>query len=102
MANHASAQKRNRQRIKRTIRNRSVKSTVRSIVKRARVAAAVTGGATATIAATETALTAAFSALDKAAKCGIIHPNKSARTASRLSKRAHASKSAPAAAPAKK
>ena len=43
MANHASAEKRNRQRITRTERNRAAKSALRTIVKRAR-AAAETGG----------------------------------------------------------
>ena len=38
MANHASAEKRNRQRVKRTIRNRAVKSAVRTVVKKARTA----------------------------------------------------------------
>ena len=40
MANHASAEKRNRQRIRRTERNRAVRSAVRSAVKKARVALA--------------------------------------------------------------
>ena len=38
MANHPSAEKRNRQRIKRTIRNRAVSSTVRTLVKNVRTA----------------------------------------------------------------
>ena len=41
MANHASAIKRNRQRIARTTRNRSVKSALRSVLKRARAAALI-------------------------------------------------------------
>ena len=38
MANHASAEKRNRQRIKRTERNRAAKSRIRTEVKKARTA----------------------------------------------------------------
>ncbi len=84
MANHASAEKRNRQRAKRTIRNRSVKSALRTVVKRARTAVTAFEGVV-----TETAVKAAISALDKAAKSGVIHPNKSARSIARLSKHLH-------------
>ena len=38
MANHPSAEKRNRQRIKRTDRNRALTSSVRTLVKRVRTA----------------------------------------------------------------
>ena len=38
MANHASADKRNRQRVVRTARNRRVRSTVRTVLKKAREA----------------------------------------------------------------
>ena len=41
MANHASAEKRNRQRITRTERNRAAKSALRTTLKRARTAATV-------------------------------------------------------------
>ena len=40
MANHASAVKRNRQRIKKTDRNRAAKSALRTEVKKARAALA--------------------------------------------------------------
>ena len=89
VANHASAEKRNRQRVKRTIRNRSVKSAVRTVVKRARTAIGAFEGAV-----TEASVKAAISALDKAAKAGVIHPNKSARTIARLSKHLHAASAA--------
>lgn len=89
MANHASAEKRNRQRAKRTIRNRAVKSAVRTVVKKARTAIGTLEGAV-----TESAVKAAISALDKAAKSGVIHPNKSARTIARLSKHLHAAQAA--------
>jgi small subunit ribosomal protein S20 len=90
VANHASAEKRNRQRIKRTLRNRAVKSTVRTVVKKARTAIGAIEGAV-----TEATVKTAISALDKAAKAGVIHPNKSARTIARLSKQLHAAKAAP-------
>ncbi len=89
MANHASAEKRNRQRIARTLRNRAVKSAVRSAVKKARTAIGAIEGAI-----TETAVNAAIRALDQAAKAGVIHPNKSARTIARLSKQLHTAKAA--------
>ncbi|MCL5784843.1 MAG: 30S ribosomal protein S20 [Patescibacteria group bacterium] len=58
----------------RTARNKKRENTLKSLVKKARV--------------TKTAkdLQAAFSALDKAAKVKLIHPNKAARLKSRLSK----------------
>ena len=43
MANHPSAEKRNRQREKRTLRNRSIKAAVRTQVKTVRTAIAVEG-----------------------------------------------------------
>lgn len=85
MANHASAEKRNRQRIVRTARNRAVRSALRSRVRAARVAleAAVQSGSK------EEALQAANSAkiaLAKAAGKGVIHSNTAARSKSRLDK----------------
>ena len=84
MANHPSAEKRNRQRIKRTIRNRSVKSAVRSLVKTVR--AAVEGQDKA---AAATALKAAIVALDKAATKGAMHVKAASRTVGRLSAAVH-------------
>lgn len=80
MANHPSAEKRNRQRIKRTIRNRAVKSSVRTLVKAVRdaVAGKNTDGA-------KQALARAVSALDKAGSKGAYHEKTVARTISRLS-----------------
>ncbi len=80
MANHASAEKRNRQRITRTERNRAVKSSVRTLVKRVRVAIAAKDK-TAAVAA----LKSATVDLDKAATKGAVHPKAAARTISRLS-----------------
>ena len=84
MANHPSAEKRNRQRIKRTLRNRAVSSTVRTLVKA--VDAAVTAKDKA---AAKTALARAIRALDKAATKGVVHPKAASRTVSRLSVRVH-------------
>ncbi|HEU4535178.1 MAG TPA: 30S ribosomal protein S20, partial [Polyangiaceae bacterium] len=61
MANHASAEKRNRQRINRTRRNRAVKSSVRTAVKQARTA--ITGAKQ----DAQSLVVSATSALDRAA-----------------------------------
>lgn len=81
MANHPSADKRNRQRIVRTARNRAVRSSLRTRVRAAR--AAIQSGVKAdAVAATYTAKIA----LAKAAGKGVIHRNAAARTTSRLDK----------------
>ncbi len=67
-----SALKRLRQTEKRTLRNRAVKSRVKTLVKKART----TGD--------PEALRAAVKALDKAAAKGILHRNAAARRKSRL------------------
>ncbi|HEY8075007.1 MAG TPA: 30S ribosomal protein S20 [Labilithrix sp.] len=84
MANHPSAEKRNRQRIKRTDRNRTVSSTVRTLVKRVRTALHAKDKA-----AAQTALAAATVALDKAATKGVCHPKTASRTISRLAAQVH-------------
>ncbi len=58
----------------RTARNKKRELNLKSLVKKARVSK------------TAKDLQAAFSALDKAAKVKLIHPNKAARLKSRLSK----------------
>ena len=85
MANHPSAEKRNRQRIRRTERNRSIKAETRTVVKKART---TISSATAPE-ARATAVTAAVRAVDRAASKGVIHPRKASRTKSRLAKQAH-------------
>lgn len=80
MANHASAEKRNRQRITRTVRNKARKSAVRTFVKKVRAAVAAKDAAGAT-----TALRAAVEQLDKAASKGAIHDRSASRTVARLS-----------------
>ena len=84
MANHPSAEKRNRQRIKRTLRNRGVSSAVRTQVKAVRTAIHAKDAAAAT-----TALKIATVALDKAATKGVVHPKAASRTISRLSAQIH-------------
>lgn len=84
MANHPSAEKRNRQRIVRTSRNRANKSEVRSQVKRLRAAIAAQDK-------TEAAklLTVTIKALDGAAQKGAFHRKAASRTISRLSAQVH-------------
>jgi small subunit ribosomal protein S20 len=81
MANHASAEKRNRQRIVRTARNRTVRSALRTRIRAAR--AAIESGVKADALA---AAQIAKVALAKAAGKGVIHVNAAARTSSRLDK----------------
>ena len=84
MANHPSAEKRNRQRVKRTNRNRAVKSAVRTLVKRVRteVTAKNQEGA-------KTALAEAIQALDKAAGKRVYHFKAASRTVARLAAAVH-------------
>jgi small subunit ribosomal protein S20 len=84
VANHPSADKRNRQRIKRTLRNRTISSSVRTLVKRVRTAIAAKDKA-----AAKAALATAVSALDSAASKGVVHPKAVSRTVSRLSAQVH-------------
>jgi small subunit ribosomal protein S20 len=80
MANHASAEKRNRQRINRTRRNRSVKSAVRSAIKLARTAVAGQKQDA------QSLVVAASSALDRAASKGVVHRKAAARSKARLAR----------------
>jgi small subunit ribosomal protein S20 len=79
MANHASAEKRNRQRIKRTARNRGVTSSVRTAVKKARTA--ISAG---NVSAAEGQVLAATRALAKAASKGVVHQRSASRVTSRI------------------
>ena len=85
MANHPSAEKRNRQRIVRTERNRSIRGAVRTLVKKAR--SAVEAGSNPED--TARVVSAAMRAVDHAASKGVVHPKTAARTKSRLAKAAH-------------
>lgn len=79
MPNHKSAMKRARQNITRRTRNRHVKSTMRSHVKRVRTAVEV--GDTA---AAREALPGAVRYVQRAASKGVIHSNTAHRLVSRL------------------
>ncbi len=81
MANHPSAEKRNRQRVVRTERNRAAKSALRSAVKKARAAVGAGDAAKA-----KSGVATAEKALAKAASKGLIHPRTAARTTSRIAK----------------
>ena len=78
MANIRSAEKQRRQAEKRKARNRAGKSTLRSALKKARTA--VSGGD-----ADKDTLAAGYSAVDKAAKTGLIKKNTASRYKARLS-----------------
>lgn len=86
MANHASAEKRNRQRITRTERNRAAKSSLRTTVKKARVA--LTKGTPKDAA---DLVISAVSALDRAASKGTIPAKRAARVKGRLAAALHKS-----------
>jgi small subunit ribosomal protein S20 len=79
VANHPSAEKRNRQRLKRTVRNRSIKTGYRTLVKSVREAVSKGDHATAT-----TQLLKATSALDSAVSKGVLHRSTASRSVSRL------------------
>jgi small subunit ribosomal protein S20 len=81
MANTKSAIKRIKVSEKKHQRNVAVKSATRTYVKKARTAIAQKSDDV------KAELTAAISALDKAAKKGVIHRNNAARRKSRLMKR---------------
>lgn len=84
MANHPSAEKRNRQRIKRTDRNRNAKSAVRTIVKKVRVALQAKDKTQAAA-----SLPDAIVALAKAGTKGVLHKKTASRRISRLAKAVH-------------
>ena len=78
MANHPSAAKRNRQRIKRTARNKTLRSALRTAVKKARLAVDA-GDADAKAKVEEATI-----ALARAASAGVIHGNAASRTTGRI------------------
>ena len=79
MANHPSAEKRNRQRIVRTERNRALKSALRTTVKKAR--AAISAG---DVKLVKPLVAAAESALARAASKGVIAKKSASRVTARL------------------
>ena len=89
MANHASAEKRNRQRVVQTERNRSGKSELRTDIKKARSAIAAKPQEAAA------AVREAVATADQIASKGIIPRKRAARIKARLARALHkATKSA--------
>jgi small subunit ribosomal protein S20 len=84
LAEHKSAKKRARQAIKRTERNRSVRSRVKTGVKRFRTTVGAEDADQ-----TTAALRAAEGLLSRAASKGVIPKKRARRYISRLAKRAH-------------
>ena len=81
MANHKSAEKRNRQNKIRNARNTHIRSTMRSYVKKLRTAIADGDMETA-----KTVLEKAIPYIDKAATKGVIHKATASRKIGRLTK----------------
>lgn len=81
MAHHKSAIKRIKQNEKRRLRNRHVRSTLRTFIKKVREAVAGKD-----LAAAREALAAAIPVIDKAATKGVIHSSNASRSVSRLNK----------------
>lgn len=81
MAHTKSAKKRIRQTEVRTERNRAQKSRIKTLRKKALVA--IAGG---DVKEAQSAVSALTSAVDKAAKTNLIHPNKAANIKSKTAK----------------
>jgi len=79
MATHPSAAKRARQALVRRDRNRSVRSSVRTAIKKVEAAVAAKDRE-----AAATALTQATSAIARATSKGVLHKNTAGRRVSRL------------------
>jgi small subunit ribosomal protein S20 len=84
VANHPSAEKRNRQRVKRTLRNRSIKNAVRTHIKTVRAAIVANDKK-----AAKEALAEATVAIDKAASKGALAREAASRKVSRLASQVH-------------
>ena len=81
MPNSNSAKKRMRQNVTRRNQNRSIKSTVRTQIRKVRAEVA-----TGEVEVSEVEFRAVVKKLDRAAARNVIHANAAARTKSRLSK----------------
>lgn len=82
LANHKSAEKRNKQNKKRRLRNASVKSQVKTLTKE--VLSAVSGKDKE---ASQKAIASAISGINKAVSKKVIHKNTASRKISRLTKK---------------
>jgi small subunit ribosomal protein S20 len=85
VANHASAKKRVRQTVKRTARNRQIRTYVRTCVKRVRTA--IEAGDSA---AAKKALVEAVTRIDGAVSKGLYHRKTGSRHISRLTRQVNA------------
>ena len=81
MANHKSSIKRIKQNEKKNERNKHVRSTLRTFIKRVREAVANKNAAVA-----REALVAAIPVIDTAASKGVIHSSNASRNVSRLTR----------------
>ena len=79
MSNHASAEKRNRQRIVTTLRNKAVRTRLRHSLKRARTAIEAGDAAAAAAPVKEASV-----ALARAVSQGVLHQKTASRTISRI------------------
>ena len=82
MASSLSAQKRHRQSLKRRKRNQSIKSSIKTAVKKVRIAVEEKKQEDA-----QAALKSAVPVIDKAASKGVIHRRNASRNISRLTKK---------------
>jgi small subunit ribosomal protein S20 len=87
MPNTKSAKKRHRQSLERRARNRAVKSSLKTQIKKVLNAVGAGDGAT-----SDAEFRTATKKLDQAAAKGVIHRNKAARLKSRLSARLKSAK----------
>jgi small subunit ribosomal protein S20 len=83
VANHKSAEKRNRQRAKRQLRNRVSLGAMRTALKKARVA--LTGKSAESAALVKQAVTQ----IDRAVTKGVLHRRTASRLISRLTRRSN-------------
>ena len=81
MATHQSAKKRARQNTKRALRNRSIKSSVKTAVRAFREALGAKDGDL-----TKTTLATAARSVRKASTAGVVHKRTASRLVSRLAK----------------
>lgn len=81
MAHHKSALKRIKQNKKKYLRNKHIRSTLRTFIKRVREAVEAKNADQA-----RQALEAAIPVIDKAASKGVIHSSNASRNVSRLTK----------------
>lgn len=85
MATHKSAVKRSKQSEKSKLRNTSIKSSIKTVIKSVLKAVEQKDKA-----GSETALTTAIPAIDKAAAKGVFHKKNASRKISRLTKKVQA------------